>query len=167
MPTSNELPPQPTTEVSPEELAKREAAIKSLDELERRLNERLKEKSEDLNEDNEGCCDNGCGCEEQISLPVEDEVIMSSPIVWDELKDNSVLVLKIDATNPARFAQFQHALVTSLLKPRMEILKAKKISVVFMGKDDDLSVVDEAEMGRLGWYKKEKSLIINPNESRR
>jgi len=172
MPGTDNLPPAP--EPTPEELDKREEAIQKLnqlqEELERRLAERDSSQKEDVFEGalgEEECCGGDCGCSE-TELPDESNTVaIECPLNWDALNDNSVLVIKIDSSNPMRFAQFQHALVTSLLQPRKELLKQKKISVVFMGTKDDISVLQESEMNRLGWYKKEKSLIITPDEIRR
>ena len=177
MPGANELPPVPPTEPTQEEIVRREEALQKLNklqaDLERRLQEKAnKEKPEDVFDGSLGdegeCCHGGCGCEEETELPNEQNTVsMECPLNWDALTDNSVLVIKIDASNPMRFSQFQHALVTSLLQPRKELLKQKKISVVFMGTQDDIAVLEEKEMNRLGWYKKEKSLIITPDDIRR
>jgi len=181
MPGQNELPPVPTPEPTPEELAKREEALNKLDQLqaelerrlaERRLAEREEAKKEDIFEGTlkditeESCCDNSeCDSQHLPELPNESNTVsIECPLNWDSLTENSVLVIKIDSTNPMRFAQFQHALVGSLLQPRKELLKEKKISVVFMGSQDDMSVLEEKDMNRLGWYKKEKSLIITPDD---
>lgn len=180
MPEANDLPYNPpAVEPTAEELLKREEVLKKLDEFESRLAKRIQEKmdkqvatgqpstsGEDLFGGNLGseeeCCGGGCGCPTEELKPEqrEDTVVMSSPFCWDELKPHSLLLIKLDGSNPMRFAQLQHALVTSLLEPRMPMLKEKKISVVFMGSEDDISTLDETEMNRLGWFKKEKTLII-------
>ena len=160
MPNESELTHVPTESEPTVEQLLMEQTIKDIEN-------RLQEKS-----NSSECCENECGCEQVVSnMPAkqesrEDELIIDSPICWDEVKTNSVLVIKIDASNPTRFGQFQQSIVKHLLEPRMEMLKEKKLSIVFMGTNDDISVLDEKEMNKLGWFKKEKNLIITPDQLR-
>jgi hypothetical protein len=83
----------------------------------------------------------------------------------ESMKKNSVLVVKLDASNPYHAAQVQHSLVKYILEPRSETLRNKAISVLFMAHDDDIDILQEEDMNRAGWVKKDKPLIITPNQA--
>lgn len=82
---------------------------------------------------------------------------------FDNVTDNSVLLVKINADEPQYSHAFQMGVIRHVLEPRAKLLKEKKITVLFMSDRDDLSILSENEMSQAGWEKKEKTRIIIPN----
>jgi hypothetical protein len=60
------------------------------------------------------------------------------------------------------FTRIHAAIVQGILMPRQEILKDKKIGVLFMTTEDSIELLSEEDMNKAGWVKKDKPLIINP-----
>ena len=83
-------------------------------------------------------------------------------LTFDNLKDNSVLLVKVNAADPQYSHAFQMGVIRHVLEPRAKLLKEKKVTVLFMSDKDDLSILSEEEMNQAGWEKKEKSRIIIP-----
>lgn len=81
---------------------------------------------------------------------------------FDDLKTNSVLLVKVNADDPQYSHGFQMGVIRHVLEPRAKLLKEKKVTVLFMSDKDDLSILSEDEMNQAGWEKKNKSLIITP-----
>lgn len=79
---------------------------------------------------------------------------------FDNLPDNAVVLIKLNTDNPMRFDALQRGIVKSVLDPRFEKLKQKRICILFVQSGEDISVMTEEEMGQAGWEKKEKSRII-------
>jgi hypothetical protein len=79
---------------------------------------------------------------------------------FDDLKENSVLLVKVNADDPQYSHGFQMGVIRHVLEPRAKLLKEKKVTVLFMSDKDDLSILSEDEMKQAGWEKKEKSRII-------
>lgn len=77
----------------------------------------------------------------------------------DKLEKNSVIFIKADPTN----VDFIMALPLIAKKYETQF-KAKGIAMVIAGPGDSVEVLDEKQMSQLGWEKKEKSLIIKPNQ---
>jgi hypothetical protein len=83
-------------------------------------------------------------------------------IEFDKVTDNSVLIVKINVEDEEYSRHFQMAVVKHVLEPRFQILKEKKVTVLFMTHRDDISIISENDMNKAGWVKKEQSLIIRP-----
>lgn len=104
----------------------------------------------------------------QLPNPTSPPPILSELIQWgksldlDSIKENSVMVVKLSSKNPYHAEQMQRGIVNMVLAPRAEKLKDKKLTVLFMTTEDDISIIEESEMEQAGWQKKNKSIIINP-----
>lgn len=83
---------------------------------------------------------------------------------FDELKDNSVLLVKVNSDDPQYSNGFQMGVIRHVLEPRAKLLKEKKVTVLFMSDKDDLSILSEEEMKEAGWTKKDKPLIITSEQ---
>jgi hypothetical protein len=92
----------------------------------------------------------------EITLPT-DKV---SVINVEDLKPNSILIIKIDV--PLAAKQAVAPVFATLLKPHAPKLREKNVTVMLMLASESLDVVSEEEMNAAGWEKKAKSLIINP-----
>jgi len=93
-------------------------------------------------------------------VSLKDLIDIGKGIDFEKLTENSVLVIKIKIDNTLRFEKLRQAITQQVLGPRFEILKQKKICVLFLESDDDISVMTESEMNQVGWERKEKSRII-------
>lgn len=78
----------------------------------------------------------------------------------DKLGNNSVVTIKIGSDDPIYGAKLQMAIVKQVLEPRVEKLKEKRITVLFMAKDDSIESISQEDMEKSGWVKKDKSRII-------
>jgi len=83
-------------------------------------------------------------------------------IDFEGLKPNSVLVVKIPADSPEYHARIYHAITQGVLMPRMDLLKDKKVGVLFMTTEDTIELLSEDDMAKAGWERKEKNRIITP-----
>lgn len=93
--------------------------------------------------------------------PLLKELInIGKSIDFNSLTENSVLIIKIKVDGTIRFEMLRQAITKQVLAPRFEILKQKKICVLFLESNDDISVMTEREMNEVGWEKKEKNRII-------
>jgi hypothetical protein len=79
---------------------------------------------------------------------------------FDGVKENSVVLIKVCVDDPFHLQMMQNVIVKQVLTPRIEKLKEKKVCVLFMRAGDDISIMDETDMAKAGWEKKEKSRII-------
>ena len=79
---------------------------------------------------------------------------------FDDLKNNAVLLVKINSDDPQYSHSFQMGVIRHVLEPRAKLLKEKKVTVLFMSDKDDISILSEEEMQQAGWEKKDKSRII-------
>jgi hypothetical protein len=96
---------------------------------------------------------------QECILPTGDVTVLNV----DELKPNSVLVIKLDVKSPEE----KMAVLPSfakLINPYAQSLRDKRVTVMIMSKSESIESIPEAEMNKAGWFKKEKSLIINPYE---
>jgi hypothetical protein len=79
---------------------------------------------------------------------------------FDNIPQNSVLLIKLDISDPFRVQMMQKIITQQVLQPRIEKLKEKHVCVLFMQSDDDISIMPEEDMAKAGWVKKEPSRII-------
>jgi len=103
--------------------------------------------------------------EEDLALAGAAELEAASlamTIDFENTKPNSVLVIKIPADNPMYHARIHAAIIQGILNPRIEILKEKKLGVLFMTTEDEIELLSEEDMNKAGWVKKDKSSIISP-----
>lgn len=101
--------------------------------------------------------------EPQQPNPIVDQIIgWGNTLDFENIKPNSLITVKIGIDNALYAQKMQMGIIHQVLEPRKELLKQKKLTVMFMSKDDDISVIAEEDMNRAGWFKKEKSLIISP-----
>jgi len=82
---------------------------------------------------------------------------------FSTLKENAVLLIRINSDDPQYAHHFQMGVVRHVLEPRFDVLKEKKVTVLFMSDNDDLSILNEDDMAKSGWVKKEQSRLILPN----
>lgn len=92
---------------------------------------------------------------------LEDLVKWGKSIDFDNLKENSVVMIKIGIEDPVYSSKMQHGVIHQVLEPRINILKQKKITVLFTSLDDDISSLSPDDMEKAGWVKKDKPLIIS------
>ena len=78
----------------------------------------------------------------------------------DSIPQNAVIVIKLDVDNPVRANIMAQIITNQVLQPRTEILKEKHVCVLFLGANDSIDILTEAEMNKAGWEKKEPSRII-------
>jgi hypothetical protein len=78
----------------------------------------------------------------------------------DNVPERSVLLVRVNVADPQYAHHFQMGVVKNILEPRFEKLKQKKITVLFMGAGDDISILTEADMKKAGWIRSEPSRII-------
>lgn len=82
----------------------------------------------------------------------------------NNIPEKSVVVVKIGTKDPQAAQALQMNIIRQILEPRREQLQAKKLTVMFMSAEDDISSIPEEDMNQAGWFKKEKSLIITPDK---
>lgn len=101
---------------------------------------------------------------ELVLTPAEEVEVTNAAktIDIDGAPKNSVLIVKISTEDHLYAGNIQMGIIKKVLEPRMEVLKEKKITVLFMAADDDITLISEEEMAQAGWVKKEPSLIIQP-----
>lgn len=92
-----------------------------------------------------------------VDLPAEKITTLNI----DEIKPNSVLVITIDAASPTEKMAIA-PVFSRLLAPYVPILREKRVTVMLMTSKENINVVSEDDMNAAGWFKREKSLIINP-----
>ena len=99
-----------------------------------------------------------------IPAPTKTELPNATKLIAiniDELKPNTVLIVKIDPEGmQQRIAASKQ--IAMALRPLMEKMREKNISIIVMGTNEGMEVLDEERMGELGWEKKDKSRIITP-----
>jgi len=79
----------------------------------------------------------------------------------DELKPNSVIVIKI-ATEGMQQRMAATQQIAMALRPIASKIKEKNIVIIVMANEESMESLDEEQMNRMGWFKKEQSIIINP-----
>lgn len=105
-------------------------------------------------------------------LPPEEETIELTPqqaaavanidktIDLANAPQNGVLIVKISTEDHLYANNIQMGIIQRVLEPRKEMLKEKRLTVLFMAKDDDIALLSEEDMAKAGWVKKDKSPII-------
>jgi hypothetical protein len=94
-----------------------------------------------------------------VELPMVEKTLAFN---FDELKPNSVVVIKIDQKgDQQRMAATQQ--IAMALRPLRDIIKAKSIAFIVMGSQESFEVLPEEQMNAVGWFKKEESRIILPH----
>lgn len=82
---------------------------------------------------------------------------------FENLPERAVVTIKIGSLDPEYGHKMQMSVIHQVLEPRREILVKKKITVLFMGMNDDITAISDEEMAVAGWERKEKTLIISPH----
>jgi len=96
-----------------------------------------------------------------VGLPAEKVVVLN----LDDVKPNSILVINVNIESPEEKMALA-PVFARLLSPFSNILREKRVSVMLMSKNENINIVSEEDMNAAGWFKKEKSLIINPFDKR-
>lgn len=91
---------------------------------------------------------------------LKDIVEWGNAVNMDDIKPNSVMIVKIGVDEPQYAYTMQMGIIKQVLEPRAELLKDKRLTVLFMSAEDDISIISEEDMERSGWQKKDKSRII-------
>ena len=91
---------------------------------------------------------------------IEALVKWGKSIDFDNIPKNAVVIIKLNIDDPFRTQIMQQVIAKQVLEPRLEILKEKRVCILFMQEGDDISVITEEEMAQAGWEKKEKKRII-------
>lgn len=90
-----------------------------------------------------------------------DKLVQIADVIGlENLNQNTVIVLKLGGDEGHKIRM--HRAFIQFLAGRGDILKKKKITVLFLNDGDGLEILKEEEMNRAGWYKKESSRIITP-----
>jgi hypothetical protein len=84
-------------------------------------------------------------------------------INFDEIQPNSLIVIKVNPETPQQRAMVTQQLAAAL-KPLRDIIRAKSLALVVMGVEESLDVLNEEQMGAMGWQRKEKSRLIVPGQ---
>ncbi len=103
--------------------------------------------------------------EPQIELtPAEEKAVevFSKTLDLAAAPKNAVLIVKIGTDDHLYANNLQMGIIQRVLNPRVEILREKKLTVLFMAREDDIALLTEEDMSKAGWVKKEPSLIIQP-----
>jgi len=103
---------------------------------------------------------------EMVPVAVKPNALVDGIVEWgkvidlDNVPDKAVLLIKVNVDDPQYAHHFQMGVVKHVLEPRFEKLKEKKVTVLFLGSQDDISILTEADMAKSGWEKKDQSRII-------
>jgi hypothetical protein len=103
--------------------------------------------------------------QEPLKLDAEQEkaiAYIDKTLDLDNTPLNGVLIVKISSEDHLYANELQMGIIRRVLDPRIEKLKERHLTVLFMAKDDDVSLLSEADMLAAGWIKKDKSRIILP-----
>ena len=101
-----------------------------------------------------------------VPSPSTPPPIIESIVKWgnqldlDNIPYNSVVLIKLNVRDPYRTQMLQTAIAKQVLEPRIDKLKEKRVCVLFMESEDDISVMTEDDMNQSGWIKKDKNRII-------
>lgn len=82
-------------------------------------------------------------------------------INFDEIKPNSLLVIKVNPETPQQRAMVTQQIAMAL-KPLRDIIRGKNLALVVMGLDESIEMVDEAQMAAIGWQRKGSSGLMLP-----
>jgi len=89
-------------------------------------------------------------------------VAWGNTLDFSSLPERAVVTIKVGSIDPEYGYKMQMSVIKQVLEPRRELLTQKKITILFMGKNDDIKHIPDEEMEAAGWFRKEKSLIISP-----
>lgn len=101
--------------------------------------------------------------EPQVELtPAEEKAIevFSKTLDLEAAPKNSVLIVKIGTNDHLYANNLQMGIIQRVLNPRVEILRDKRLTVLFMAREDDITLLTEEDMEKAGWVKKEPNRII-------
>ncbi len=91
-----------------------------------------------------------------VKLPDATEVVT---INFDELKENSVVIIKINPEGmKQRVAATQQ--IAMALRPLRDSIQKKNIAFIVMSTQETMDILDPEQMADLGWERKEKNRII-------
>lgn len=100
----------------------------------------------------------------QSDKELDDKLIQIDNVIdFNNLSPNSVIVLKIGGDTGHKL-RMHHALMR-FIQSKGELFKEKHLTILFLEPGDELEVLTEKDMEKAGWTKKEKSLIIKPDEA--
>ena len=102
----------------------------------------------------------------ETSIPIPTPTTIEIPnatglqvINFDELKPYSVIIIKINPEGmQQRIAATQQ--IAMALKPFRRQIEDKNHAFIIMATTESFDVIDEEQMNKLGWEKKEKNRII-------
>ena len=92
-----------------------------------------------------------------VNLPAKNIVSINV----DKIKPNTILVITINVNAPAQKMAVA-PVFWKLLAPYAAKLREKSVTLMLMTIGENINLISEEEMNAAGWFKKEKSLIINP-----
>lgn len=99
--------------------------------------------------------------EEKTPPPLLESIIQwGKSYDFDNLPQNSVVLIKLNISDPMRVNMMQRIIAKQVLEPKIEVLKKNRICILFMQAEDDIQVMTEEDMSKAGWEKKEKKRII-------
>jgi hypothetical protein len=81
---------------------------------------------------------------------------LDSIIEVDNIKPNSVVIFRISKPNQSILSSIQN-----FVSMYGDKLQEKQCSLLVLGKNAQIEVLNEEEMNKAGWEKKNKSLIIH------
>jgi hypothetical protein len=93
----------------------------------------------------------------EVNLPADKITTLNI----EDIKPNSILIITIDVQSPVQKMAVA-PVFSKLLAPYAPQLREKGVTVMLMTANESIDLVSEADMNAAGWFKKEKSLIINP-----
>lgn len=94
----------------------------------------------------------------KVTVPLTDW----KTINFDELKPNSLLILKVKVDDVKQRLAVTQQLSRSF-RPVLDIIKQKHIVMIVMSTEESFEALTEAQMNVFGWYKRE-GRIITPDE---
>lgn len=95
--------------------------------------------------------------------PLLEEIVKwGNTLDFDNIPQNSVILVKLNVDDPSRVAAMQRIITNQVFEPRIEKLKEKHACILFMESGDDVSIMTEEDMKTAGWVRKEPSRIITP-----
>ena len=106
------------------------------------------------------------GVPPSVPIPSTPPSLLRDIVEWgktydfDNVSKNAVVLIKLNITDPMRAQMLQRVIAKQVLEPRIDKLKENRVCILFVGHDDDISVMTEEEMGQAGWEKKDKQRII-------
>jgi len=81
-------------------------------------------------------------------------------IDMESLNRNSVVVIRLHGDEGHRIRM--HQAFTRFFETKKTVFNEKKLTVLFLTEGDSIETIPEKEMNAVGWYRRDKSLIVNP-----